>query len=173
MRYAVFQTAWGWAGLAGDGDKVSRVVLPCSVLETVHAILHEDIKIHLAEDSLFLAALQRQICDYYAGKRVENWDCQIDLASLPAFTRQILTKAQEIPYGKVVTYGQLAGMCERPSAARAAGQAMSRNPIPLIIPCHRVLAAGSLGGFTAPGGLDTKKAMLRLEGANVPSLRDV
>lgn len=164
MRYAVFQTAWGWAGLAGDEDKVSRVVLPCSVLETVHELLPEGIKVPLAEDSLLLPALQSQICDYFNGKRIDHWQCKIDLSSLLEFTRKVLTNTHEIPYGSVVTYGDLARMCDSPGAARAVGQAMSRNPIPLIIPCHRVLAAGHLGGFSAPGGLDTKKAMLRLEG---------
>lgn len=89
-------------------------------------------------------------------------DLPVDLDNLPSFTRRVLLACREIPYGKVFSYRQLAVYMGRPTAARAVGQALSRNPIPVIIPCHRVIAAdGSLGGFSA--GIDMKEKLLKSE----------
>ncbi|MBE3144695.1 MAG: MGMT family protein [Planctomycetes bacterium] len=86
------------------------------------------------------------------------------LDSLPAFTRKVLDACRKIPAGKTVSYSQLAGMIGKPRASRAVGSALARNPIPLIIPCHRVVHSdGSLGNFSAPGGTSLKKMLIDLE----------
>lgn len=93
----------------------------------------------------------------------------LDLEGAGSFAQQIYAAARAIPSGQTLTYGQLAEAAGHPGAARAAGRAMGSNPIPLIIPCHRVVAAGRKpGGFSAHGGLATKAAMLKAEGIALP-----
>ena len=92
-------------------------------------------------------------------------DVAVDLGALPPFTRAVCEEARRIPCGQVRTYGELARAVGRPGGARAVGQALGRNPLPVIIPCHRIVAAaGKPGGFSAPGGLDTKRRLLAAEG---------
>ena len=89
----------------------------------------------------------------------------MDLSAITDFQRQVLLAACQIPRGQVVTYTDIARRIGRPKAARAVGQALSRNPVPIVVPCHRVLAAdGSLRGYTGGGGLHTKRQLLTLEG---------
>jgi methylated-DNA-[protein]-cysteine S-methyltransferase len=115
-----------------------------------------------------LKFLQKQIIAYFAGKRTlrllpSNF-CLLTLSRLTPFARKVLDACMKIPAGKTVSYSQLAGMIGKPKASRAVGSALARNPIPLIIPCHRVVRAdGSLGNFSAPGGTSTKKKLLALE----------
>lgn len=90
----------------------------------------------------------------------------LDLSQHSAFCRRVYELTRAIPAGETLTYGELAARVGEPGAARAVGQAMARNPFPLIVPCHRVLAAhGGAGGFSARGGVDTKFRLLRIEGA--------
>ncbi len=92
----------------------------------------------------------------------------LDLGSAPPFHRRVYEFARRVPPGKTLTYGELASRVGSPGSARAVGQAMRRNPFPIVVPCHRVVAAGGgLGGFTAPGGVSTKRRMLGIEGADV------
>ena len=88
---------------------------------------------------------------------------RFDLEGMTPFQRSVLAALSTIPAGEVVTYGELAAAAGKPGAARAVGNVMASNPIPLILPCHRVVATNGLGGFT--GGLDIKRKLLRLEGA--------
>jgi methylated-DNA-[protein]-cysteine S-methyltransferase len=90
----------------------------------------------------------------------------IDLDQSPEFERQVYAAARAIPPGETLTYGELAARIGVPGGAQAVGQALGRNPWPIIVPCHRILAAdGKSGGFSAPGGADTKLRMLDIEGA--------
>jgi len=110
-------------------------------------------------------AAARQIGDYVAGRRAA-FDVPVDLSHVSAFQRQVLLAASAIPRGQVRTYGELAQAIGRPGAARAVGQALGRNPVPIVVPCHRVLASdGSLRGYSGGGGVATKAQLLRLEGA--------
>jgi methylated-DNA-[protein]-cysteine S-methyltransferase len=110
-------------------------------------------------------AAARQVGDYVAGRR-ESFDLPVDWDRLGDFQRQVLRAACRIPRGQVRTYAEVARAIGRPGAARAVGQALGRNPVPIVVPCHRVLAAdGSLRGYSGGGGVATKERLLRLEGA--------
>jgi len=108
-------------------------------------------------------AARRELDEYFDGKR-QAFDLPVDVGLTADFNRRVLDELARVPYGEVVTYGQLAARAERPRAARAVGTVMNRNPIPIVLPCHRVIGAnGSLTGYG--GGLERKEMLLRLEGA--------
>jgi methylated-DNA-[protein]-cysteine S-methyltransferase len=109
----------------------------------------------------------REVMDYLEGRRAD-FDLPLDLTGLTTFQRLVLLAVVGVPRGKVATYAEIARKIDRPRAARAVGQALRRNPIPIVIPCHRVLASdGGLGGYTGRGGLRTKKQLLSLEGVRL------
>jgi methylated-DNA-[protein]-cysteine S-methyltransferase len=109
-----------------------------------------------------LDRVRRELDEYFEGRRRE-FDLETDLSPVPAFHREVLGELARVPFGQVTTYGALAAQVGRPHAARAIGGAMNRNPIPIVLPCHRVIGAnGSLTGYA--GGLQRKEALLRLEG---------
>ena len=109
---------------------------------------------------------RRQLDEYFAGSRHE-FDLEIDLRPARDFGRAVLEQLARVPYGEVTTYGTLAAKAGRPRAARAVGTVMNRNPVPIVLPCHRVVGStGSLVGYA--GGLDRKRTLLELEGALSP-----
>ncbi len=111
--------------------------------------------------------IEAQVSAYLAGERT-RFNFPVDLESLTKFQRQVLEAAAEIPRGQVMTYSELARRIGRPLAYRAVGQALGRNPVPLVIPCHRVIAAdGSLTGYSGGGGIKTKARLLALEGVHL------
>jgi methylated-DNA-[protein]-cysteine S-methyltransferase len=113
-----------------------------------------------------LDAVRRELDEYFAGSRTE-FDLPIDLRVAP-FHEAVLNELARVPYGRTETYGGLATRVGRPRAARAVGTVMHSNPIPIVLPCHRVIGAnGSLTGYG--GGLHVKRALLELEGALLPS----
>jgi methylated-DNA-[protein]-cysteine S-methyltransferase len=114
-----------------------------------------------ANGSPLLAEAARQIEAYFAGE-LEDFDLKLRPAG-SAFEQRVWTAMQRIPYGKTQGYGELAASIG--SAARAVGGACGRNPIPIVIPCHRLLAKAGLGGYSGQGGLATKQTLLSLEGA--------
>jgi methylated-DNA-[protein]-cysteine S-methyltransferase len=106
---------------------------------------------------------RRELDEYFEGKR-QSFDLPLDVELLADFNRRVLRELARVPYGEVVTYGELAARSARPAAARAVGMVMNRNPLPIVLPCHRVIGAnGKLTGYA--GGLERKEALLRLEGA--------
>jgi methylated-DNA-[protein]-cysteine S-methyltransferase len=110
--------------------------------------------------------VRRQLDEYFAGKRRE-FDLEVDLRPAREFGRSVLEQLARVPYGELTTYGTLAARAGRPRAARAVGTVMNRNPIPIVLPCHRVVGStGSLVGYA--GGLDRKRTLLELEGALLP-----
>jgi len=117
-----------------------------------------------------IGELVRRVQGHLAGRSDRRGfaDVAVDMARFPRFTRTVYQTARRIPAGKVVGYGDLAAACGSPGASRAVGQAMAHNPLPLIVPCHRVLAAdGQLGGFSSHGGIATKLRLLTLEGTDL------
>jgi methylated-DNA-[protein]-cysteine S-methyltransferase len=106
---------------------------------------------------------RRELDEYFEGNR-RRFDLPLDVALLATFNRRVLEELARVPYGEVVTYGELAARAARPRAARAVGTVMNRNPLPIVLPCHRVIGAnGKLVGYA--GGLERKEQLLRLEGA--------
>lgn len=114
-----------------------------------------------------LAPIAAQMRAYF-GDPGRPFDVPVDLARTTAFQRRVLTTIRRIPVGAVWTYSQVATEIGNPKASRAVGQALGRNPVPIVIPCHRVIASdGSLGGYSAGGGLASKRLLLRLESSAV------
>jgi methylated-DNA-[protein]-cysteine S-methyltransferase len=112
-----------------------------------------------------LDEVKRELDEYFEGRR-RSFDLAVDLRPLADFHRDVLSELARVPYGELTTYGTLAGRVGRPKAARAVGTAMNRNPVPIVLPCHRVVgASGSLTGYG--GGLARKEKLLRLEGARL------
>lgn len=109
-----------------------------------------------------LGEARRQLDEYFAGRR-RSFELDLDLRA-PAFQRDVLRELARVPYGELATYGELARRIGRPRAARAVGGALNRNPLPIVLPCHRVVgASGALVGYA--GGLERKRALLALEAA--------
>ena len=107
--------------------------------------------------------VKRELAEYFAGER-RSFDLAVDIDRLTPFNRSVLEQLSRVPYGSLTTYGALAGQAGRPRAARAVGTIMNRNPIPIVLPCHRVIGSnGSLVGYA--GGLERKETLLSLEGA--------
>jgi methylated-DNA-[protein]-cysteine S-methyltransferase len=107
--------------------------------------------------------VRRELHEYFEGER-RSFDLQVDRSLLGPFARKVLGRTALIPYGEVSTYARVAAAAGNPRASRAAGNALARNPIPIVIPCHRVLrTGGGMGGYA--GGLDRKARLLALEGA--------
>jgi methylated-DNA-[protein]-cysteine S-methyltransferase len=108
--------------------------------------------------------VRRELDEYFEGRRT-TFDLPLDLRA-PEFHKQVLTVLARVPYGQTDTYGRLAARVGRPKAARAIGTVMNRNPIPIVLPCHRIVGAnGSLTGYG--GGLERKRQLLQLEGATL------
>ena len=110
-----------------------------------------------------LDRVRRELDEYFAGRR-RDFDLEVDLRATPDFHRRVLEELSRVEYGHTTTYGTLAAQVGAPRAARAVGTVMNRNPLPIVLPCHRVIGSnGKLVGYG--GGLDRKEALLRLEGA--------
>jgi methylated-DNA-[protein]-cysteine S-methyltransferase len=110
-------------------------------------------------------AVRRELDDYFEGRR-RDFDLPVDLRGIAPFHKTVLDELARVPFGSVTTYGTLAARAGRPRAARAVGTVMNRNPIPIVLPCHRVVGStGKLVGYG--GGLDKKELLLRLEGARL------
>jgi methylated-DNA-[protein]-cysteine S-methyltransferase len=108
---------------------------------------------------------RRELDEYFEGRRQE-FDLPVDLTGLPAFQQTVLAELQRVPYGQVDTYGGLAARIGKPKAARAVGGALNRNPVPIVVPCHRIVgSSGSLVGYA--GGLERKELLLSLEGGTL------
>lgn len=161
MRHTIFQTRWGPFGLLVAGDAVCRTCLPGLDSAQVRQHLLAGLDETPFEKGL-LPDLQRRIAAYFEGENIDfSIDPAVDLAGCSVFDRMVLAACRCIGPGQPVTYGDLAIRMGSPGASRAVGSALARNPVPLIVPCHRVLRSdGALGGFSAPGGVATKQRML-------------
>ncbi len=163
MLYTIFPTQWGFFGLAGRGAGVMRASLPLpDRTAACEHLLAGAVRAH--EDPALFVDLQSRIKAYFEGRAVEFSDVAVDLDGLGEFSCKVLAACRKVGLGQTVTYGDLACTIARPAAARAVGGALGRNPVPLIIPCHRIVCStGRLGGFSAPGGIAYKDRLLRHE----------
>ena len=167
IKYTIFRTTWGYFGLAGTGRGLLRTRLPGPEPEKVKSRLLKDLQAAEYDKTLF-KTVQEQITAYFEGTCV-NFGLGIPLV-LDGFSRfagSVLTACREIRFGQTISYGRLAKRIGRPLASMAVGGVMAKNPLPLIIPCHRVICAnGTLGGFSTQGGVRLKKRLLRFESAS-------
>ena len=161
--YTFLDTPIGQLLLAGEGEVLHFLGFP----EGKMAI---DPKPEWCRDDAILQQAKRQLNEYFAGQR-QDFDLQLAPVGTE-FQLQVWQQLQCIPYGSVCSYSELAVAIDRPKAVRAVGAANGQNPIPVIIPCHRVIGAnGQLTGFG--GGLDTKQHLLKLEGIEVDGERQI
>ena len=164
MLYAAIDTDWGPIGLGWTDRGLARLALPGPRLDDVLSRWG-----HRGTPPAALAPLVERIVAYVAGEPVEFDGFELDLGAVPEFHRLAYADIRKLRWGQTTTYGAIARRLGDPLAARAVGQAMGANPIPLVIPCHRVLGAdGKTGGFSSPGGVATKMTMLALEQAASP-----
>jgi len=153
MYYCYLKSPLGELLLAGDSEALSLVGFPEG------AMRYEPEPGWVYDEKPFAAA-RRQLQEYFAGER-QHFDLPLKLNGTE-FQLQVLAELQRIPYGETVSYGDIASRIGRPRAVRAVGAANGRNPIPIIVPCHRVIgSSGDLTGFG--GGIAAKRALLRLE----------
>jgi len=164
IKYTIFKTKWGYFGLVGNEYSLLRTHLPAPEREKVKRQLLKNLPPARYDKALF-KTLQEQITAYFQGTCVSfDKDIPIVLDGLSLFTRQVLAVCRDIKFDQTITYSRLAKRAGRAAAARAVGSALAKNPLPLIIPCHRVIRSdGKIGGFSAPGGITLKKRLLQLE----------
>ncbi len=165
FKYAIFLTAWGWAGFVFDRKGLLIFVLPEEKKEDVLFHIKKELKCNnLFEDNRGCENLIQKVKEYYTGKKVDFTDYQLSLDSYTNFKKEILQTVKKIPYGEIRSYKEAAEAAGYPRAYRAVGSAMRNNPLPLVVPCHRVIKNdGSLGGFSGQKDNPLKKKMIDLE----------
>ncbi len=160
VSYAIFDTEFGWVGIVGSDGGLYRLIWhqpsPAAVLSALSPFLSGAI-----EDSPFFADLPQRLQRYFRGEEVHFPD-RLDLSDATPFQRAVLELVRSIPYGETKSYAWVAKQSGKPKAFRAVGQVLGRNPLPIIVPCHRVVGSdGSLVGFGSGVGL--KKRLLDME----------
>jgi methylated-DNA-[protein]-cysteine S-methyltransferase len=167
LGFALFDTAVGRCGIAWGGSGVCCVRLPEARIAEMRA--HLTRRFPEATESAPPPVVQRaidRIITLLRGEATDLTQIQLDMTSVPPFHRLVYELSRAIPSGATLSYGEIATRLGKPGAARAVGQALGKNPFAIVVPCHRVLAAGGkLGGFSASGGVDIKARMLRIEQA--------
>lgn len=150
---------WLLAGAQG----LVRVLLAAPRRQVLEEVARRGGRLHQRPD--WTAPAKRQLYEYFAGRR---WSFRLRLAppTMSDFSRRVLQVLAGVAYGQLVTYGELARRAGHPRAARAVGRVLAANPLPIIWPCHRVVATAGPGGFSA--GLEVKRALLLLEGRALP-----
>jgi methylated-DNA-[protein]-cysteine S-methyltransferase len=166
VEYALFQTPVGTCALAWGPAGIRAVLLP----EASEALTTARLRRRLPQSRAAtpppgIQAAIDAVVELLQGAPQSLLQAELDLSGIPEFDRRVYAVARHIPPGSTLTYGEVAERCGDRNAARAVGQALGSNPFPIIVPCHRVLAAaGRSGGFSAPGGKLTKLRLLQLEG---------
>src|SRR4030042_6356174 len=133
VKYTIFKTKWGYFGLAANEKGLIRTVLPCPAPNITKKYLIKGLK-NPKFDKNLLRPLQKKIIAYFEGKPA-SFNESLNIAELTSFTRNVLAACKKIPSGQTVSYSRLAGMMGKPKAGRAVGNALAKNPIPLVIPC--------------------------------------
>ncbi len=170
LHFHIFQTDAGFCGVAWRASGIVRFQLPSRSADAARsAILRRLPEAIETRPDGPVGILVGRARAYFAGEPIDFSDVPVDLGRQEPFFDAVYGYVRELRWGETTTYGAVAkALGAGPEAARAVGQAMATNPLPLIIPCHRVLAAGNkVGGFSAPGGSDSKRRMLELEGVSL------
>ena len=165
FAYSLFMTHLGWMGVVGSEDGVKKIVLPQSSPDTVHRLMRKNDH-GLQEGTAYFSELCLRLKKYINGEQVKFED-KIDLHKATPFQLQVWDATRSIPWGETRSYGWLAQQIGRPQHSRAVGSALASNPVPLLIPCHRVVGKGGcLTGYR--GGLTLKKYLISMEASTSP-----
>jgi len=168
ISYAPVDSPFGTLHAATTKRGLLRIAFPEESIESVLERLARDLSPRIVEAPASLDAVKRELDEYFAGRR-HTFEVPLDWSLIGPFGRRVLRKTAAIPYGGHLSYAEVATEAGSPRGARAAGNALGSNPIPIVIPCHRVLrSGGSLGGYG--GGVERKRYLLELEGALTPRL---
>jgi methylated-DNA-[protein]-cysteine S-methyltransferase len=181
IEASIFATSLGWIGVAGSRTTVVALTIGHSSAEEVRSALRPRMSgsgdasadsragkgSSLAERDWY-PELRRALERYSQGQLVDFKPFKIDLGRTTAYRKKVLETARRIPYGKTISYGELAVRSGNPRAARAVGSAMASNQVALLIPCHRVVAAGgAIGGFSCRTGVELKQRLLEMEASGL------
>jgi methylated-DNA-[protein]-cysteine S-methyltransferase len=165
-HYTVFPTAWGPLGAVAGDRGITRVVLPHYNLDDLEALLQWEHPGAKRDESAFADFIQAAR-DYFNARPAEFSAVGVDLPAESSFAGKVYRAARAIPRGSTLSYSQHARQIARPDAARAVATTLSKNPTPLLVPCHRVIYAdGRPGGFSSPAGPAQKQRLLNLEQAS-------
>lgn len=167
IEYALFDTPLGACGIAWGAGGIVATRLPEPETSALRARLARRFGgAAEAEPTAAARAAMNLIVAHLGGARIDYADVPLDFGRVGAWEASVYRVARAIPHGETRTYGALAATLGEPGAAQAVGQALGRNPWPIIVPCHRITGAdGRAGGFSAPGGAATKLRLLEIEGA--------
>ena len=164
LRYALFDISRGWIAAVKSGDELLEITLPQQTRESALGKLKQNLTDATIDEASF-STLADKLKRFFNGEEVV-FNEPVSLKRFSAFDKAVLEVTAAIPYGQTISYGELAARAGSPLAARAAGQAMKKNPLPVIIPCHRVIRGnGNIGGYN--GNLDLKRGLLRNEGVKI------
>jgi methylated-DNA-[protein]-cysteine S-methyltransferase len=163
-KYTVANIGAGWVGMLSSNSGLLRVTLPQGTAREAERLLGDRLREAVRANDFFTDLIER-LKSYFGGQRVA-FNNEIDLSAATAFQREVWQLTRLIPYGETRSYSWVAEKLGKAGAGRAVGQALARNPLPIIVPCHRVVAKdGGLGGYS--GGLAKKRYLLRLESAAI------
>jgi methylated-DNA-[protein]-cysteine S-methyltransferase len=165
LKYLIFNTDIGWVGVLGSNSGLLRTTLPQPSAQEAEQLLGDRVK-DASRSENFLHDLMERLRSYFAGQRATFPD-ELDLSPATVFQREVWQLTRLIPYGETRSYGWVAEQLGKAGAERAVGQALGQNPLPIIVPCHRVVASdGKLGGYS--GGVEMKRYLLRQEALSPP-----
>ncbi len=168
IGYGTVDSPWGTLTAAATEEGLVRLAFPEEPLDEVLDRLAAKLSPRIIEEPSRFEDVRRELDEYFNGRR-RDFEVPLDRVLMSAFAKRVLAATSAIPYGSVSTYTEMATAAGSPRGSRAAGNALGSNPIPVIVPCHRVLrTGGNLGGYG--GGLDRKRWLLELEGALTPQL---
>jgi O-6-methylguanine DNA methyltransferase len=170
VGWTTFSTSLGVCGVSWNAQGITSFSLPEASGKSIEKRLKEVTGIAKASSAppRWVKELIQKVKEHMKGRSQDFSSTPLHFEDVSEFMRSVYQAAQKVPSGGVVTYGELAALIGKPDAVRAVGTALAKNPIPLIVPCHRVIATSrKLGGFSAPGGLKTKAALLELEGVSL------
>jgi len=164
LKFTIFETKTGWMGIAGTSAGIRKVIFPMPDRESALKAIVDSHKLEMEySEEAFLEA-KTALTEYFDGKRID-FQISVDLDGYTDFQKNVWDVTKTIPYGELRSYSWVASQMGKPKAFRAVGNALGKNPVPIIVPCHRVIGSdGGLHGFT--GGLDWKKKLIKLETEN-------
>ena len=163
LQYVLFPSELGWMAMAGAGRTVTRLAFGYSTPAAAYRALGSEAD-DASRDDVWFGELVERLQAYAVGTRDDFRDIRVELEKFTDFQRRVIENCRKIPPGLTVSYAQLAIAAGCPGAARAVGNVMRSNPVPLVVPCHRVVGSGGgLGGYSAQGGLRTKRRLLDME----------